>query len=139
MGDPRPELKKSFVSNIAQRVVEACRQEDAQARITFVGRDEAERTRVRVRSDGSASVEALQRALAKLMPYAHVSASVDALDGSPSAEILIPSADDEFAAAYKLASRRWLSRVLNSAAFVCLFVGLGMWISAEAEVEERDI
>lgn len=120
---PRP----SFTEGVAQRVIEACRIEDPAARITYVGRDEHKRTRVRVRSGGSASVQALQRALCRLMPYATVRTSEDVLDGSVQAEIIVPTKADEYGMARDAAASRLLNRGLAVAAFLLLVVGVGMW------------
>ena len=83
--------RPSFSEGVAQNVIDACRKQDPDARITYVGRDENERTRVRVRAGQGASVQSLQRALTRLMPYAKVRTSEDVLDGNVVAEIVIPT------------------------------------------------
>ena len=133
------ELKPNFVEGVAQRVIEACRREDADARITYVGRDEHERTRVRVRAGGNASIESLQRALSRLMPYAKVRTSVDTLDGSATAEILVPTAADEYAMAHGAASQTPLHRATAACAAMMMMIGVGMWIATAAEPGLRDI
>ena len=132
-------VPQGFVEGVAQRVIDACKREDADARITYVGRDEHERTRVRVRSSGNASVEALQRALSQLMPYAKVRTSVDALDGSATAEILVPTAQDEYDMAYAGASQKMLYRATTTCAAIMMRLGVGMWLATAAEQGPRDI
>lgn len=128
-GSPRP----SFSEGVAQRVLEACRLEDADARITYVGRDENERTRVRVRSGGSASVQALQRALQRLMPFAKVRTSEDILDGTVQAEIIVPTEDDEYRLAREAVAARRSAQLLLSGAFTLAVLALGVWLSAVAQ------
>lgn len=131
--------RASFTEGVAQRVIDACQREDPNARITYVGRDEDERTRVRVRSGGAASVQALQRALATLMPFAKVRTSEDVLDGTAQAEIIVPTARDEYEMAYSSASQKLTSRLASGLAFSLAMVGVGMWISGMANTEARDI
>ena len=118
------------MEGVAQRVVEACRKDDPDARITYVGRDETGRTRVRVRSGNGASVQALQRALQRSMPFARVRTSEDVLDGSANAEICVPTADDEYSMALSRASATMPLRVLTASAVACIAVGVGLWARA---------
>ena len=120
---PRP----SFTEGVAQRVVDACRKEDPDARITYVGRDETGRTRVRVRSGNGASVQGLQRALQALMPFAKVRTSEDVLDGSAQAEVCVPTAADEYTMAMADASNLLQHRMLVACAVACVALGLGLW------------
>lgn len=122
---PRP----SFTEGVAQRVVDACRKEDPEARITYVGRDETGRTRVRVRSGNGASVQALQRALKRLMPFAIVRTSEDVLDGSAQAEICVPTSADEYSMAKAEASGALPQRLLSAGAVACVALGMGMWVT----------
>lgn len=122
---PRP----SFTEGVAQRVVDACRLEDQDARITYVGRDETGRTRVRVRSGNGASVQSLQRALQRLMPYAVVRTSEDVLDGSANAEICVPTFADEYLLAKREASDQIPHRLLSGGAAVLFAIGFFMWVS----------
>lgn len=132
---PRP----SFTEGVAQRVLDACKREDADARITYVGRDADTRTRVRVKSGGGSSVQALQRALQRLMPYAIVRTFEDVLDGSASAEIVIPTAGDEQAMALAAAAQRLPFQLLTGGGLALLMVGVGMWLSALLEPATGDI
>ena len=119
--------RKSFTEGVAQRVLEACQQEDPDSRITYVGRDESERTRVRVRAGNGASVESLQRALHQLMPFAIVRTSEDVLDGSAQAEIVVPTLGDEYGMAYAQAADKIYNRVLGVLSAVFVAIGVGMW------------
>ena len=116
---PRP----SFTEGVAQRVLDACKCEDPDSRITYVGRDETGRTRVRVRSGNGASVQSLQRALQRLMPFAKVRTSEDVLDGSAQAEICVPTAGDEYAMAQAQAGAMLSQRALAVGAVACTVVG----------------
>lgn len=126
---PRP----SFSEGVARRVLEACRCEDSEARITYVGRDENQRTCVRVRSGGSASVQALQRALQRLMPFAKVRTSEDILDGTVQAEIIVPTEGDEYCLAREDVAGRLGAKLLSTGAFTLAVLAMGMWISAVAQ------
>lgn len=132
---PRP----SFTEGVAQRVVDACRKEDPDARITYVGRDETGHTRVRVRTGNGASVQALQRALQRLMPYAKVRTSEDVLDGSAQAEICVPTASDEYHMAKIAATNKLPHRILTAGAAVCVALGMSMWVTAIFEESAGDI
>ena len=132
---PRP----SFTEGVAQRVVDACRKEDPDARITYVGRDESGRTNVRVRSGNGASVQALQRALQKLMPYARVRTSEDVLDGSAQAEVCVPTASDEYAMAKAAAADALPHRMLATVAMACVVAGMGLWATTILDQPASDI
>ena len=119
--------RASFTEGVARRVAAACQQDDPGARITYVGRDEHERTRVRVRSGGGCSVQAMQRTLLKLMPYATVRTSEDVLDGSTQAEIVVPTKNDEYSMAKQAAAARIPIRVLGALACWLLLAGMGSW------------
>ena len=125
---PRP----SFTEGIAQRVIEACKRDDPDARITYVGRDDDERTRVRVRSGNGASVQAMQRTLKKLMPFARVRTSEDVLDGSVQAEITVPTARDERALARESAAALMLPRLLSAGAVGLTALVVAVWLAAVA-------
>lgn len=128
---PAP-TRPSFAEGVAQKVIDACRKEDPDARITYVGRDENERTRVRVRSGKSASVQSLQRALTRLMPFAKVRTSEDILDGEVVAEIVVPTKGDEYEMALTEAAQHPMLRVANMASVALALVGVGMWIASNA-------
>jgi hypothetical protein len=131
--------RKSFTEGVAQRVLEACKREDPDARITYVGRDETERTRVRVRAGNGASVQSLQRALQQLMPFAIVRTSEDVLDGSAQAEIVVPTAGDEYSMAYTQASDKMYNRVLGVVSIIFVAMGVGMWAATITEGPGPDI
>lgn len=127
---PTPARERpSFTEGVAQRVLDACHRDDPDARITYVGRDETGRTRVRVHSGGGASVQTLQRSLQRLMPYAKVRTSEDVLDGSVQVEIVVPTAEDERLNAWDLEAVKVLPRLLFSGSVSLLFLGLGAWLS----------
>ena len=132
---PRP----SFTEGVAQRVLNACHQEDPDARITYVGRDETGRTRVRVRSGNGSSAQSLQRALQQLMPFAMVRTSWDVLDGSAQAEICVPTASDEYTLAYAKAGALLPHRALAVSAAACVAVGMSMWMATIASQLTTDI
>lgn len=123
--DKRP----SFSEGVAQRVLDACRRDDPDARITFVGRDEDGRTRVRIRAGNGASVQTLQRGLQRLMPYARVRTSEDILDGSVQVEIVVPTEEDERGKAWEIEAQRPVYRVLLTGSLSLLLVGCGMYLS----------
>ena len=124
--------RPSFAEGVAQKVIDACKREDPDARITYVGRDENERTRVRVRSGKSASVQSLQRALTRLMPFAKVRTSEDILDGEVVAEIVVPTQGDEYDMALAEAAQLPMMRFVNMASVTLALVGVGMWIASNA-------
>jgi len=126
---PPTDKRPSFSEGVAQRVLDACRRDDPDACITFVGRDEDGRTRVRIRSGGGASVQTLQRGLQRLMPYARVRTSEDVLDGSVQVEIVVPTVCDERREAWDLEARKPLYRALLSGSVVLLLLGAGMFLS----------
>lgn len=121
--------RPSFTEGVAQRVLDACRRDDADARITYVGRNEDGRTRVRVHSGGGASVQTLQRSLQRLMPYAKIRTSEDVLDGSVQVEIIVPTAEDEWCHAWELEALKPLPRALLSSSLSLLLVAFGVWLS----------
>lgn len=131
--------RPSFTEGVAQRVLDACRRDDSDARITYVGRDETGRTRVRVHAGGGASVQTLQRRLQLLMPFAKVRTSEDVLDGSVQVEIVVPTAEDERRSAWELEAVKSVPRVLFSASLSLLFLGLGAWLSATLNGQAVDI
>lgn len=132
---PRP----SFSEGVARRVLDACRRSDPQAQISYVGRDENERTRVRVRSSNGCSVQSLQKVLKELMPFAAVRTSESVLDGSVQAEIIVPTGDDEYKLAYGASAQQWSGWLLQSAAAVLLLLGTGMWLSTLLDATAGDI
>ena len=130
---------KTFTEGIAARVLEICRGQDGDSRITYVGRDEDGRTVVRVRGGISSSVVSLQRVLGKLMPFARVRTSEDVLDGSVQTQIVIPTSADEWTLAYQDARGRLASRFLGAAWFMITVFGLGVWAAGIISAEPRDI
>lgn len=123
---PNHSDRPSFTQGVARRVLDACRREDAEARITYVGVDESGRTRVRVQSSTQSSVQTLQRILHKAMPFAIVRASEDVLDGTLQAELIIPTADDEFNMAYAKQKQALATRILSSGATMMAAAGASL-------------
>lgn len=115
--------------SVAQRVLNICKKTDDEAKITYVGRDEDDRTIVRVSSSAASSVSALQRALADAMPLARVRASENTLNGSMSAQITVPTADDEWEAAFAATLARRPFQALRAVVVAILLVGVWMWAS----------
>ena len=124
-GNGKP--SKTFTEGIAARILEICRGQDTDSRITYVGRDEDGHTVVRVRGGASSSVITLQRALGSLMPFARVRTSEDILDGSVQTQIIIPTSNDEWDLAYQTVKGRLASRLLRGLAFAITFFGLTVW------------
>ena len=120
---------KTFTEGIAARILDICKGQDTESRITYVGRDEDGRTVVRVRGGVSSSVVSLQRVLGTLMPFARVRTSEDVLDGSIQTQIVIPTIKDEWALAYQAIRGRLASRLLNGLAFVVTVFGLSVWVA----------
>ena len=130
---------KTFTEGIAARVLEICKGQDSDSRITYVGRDEDGRTVVRVRGGISSSVVSLQRVLGNLMPFARVRTSEDVLDGSIQTQIVIPTSADEWSLAYQSARGRLASRLLQALAFTMTMFGLGVWAAGVINAETREI
>lgn len=126
MSEPRP----NFAEGVASKVLEACRRDDPECRITYVGRDERGGTRVRVRSGNGASAHSLQRTLQTLLPFSSVSTNEDVLDGSASAEVCILNPEDEYAKAQELMRSSRSQRALNAATVAFAVLGVSMWLSA---------
>ena len=128
---PQPHSNRpSFTEGVAKRVLEACRREDADAQITYVGVDENGRTRVRVQSSRESSVETLQRSLRRAMPFAIVRASEDVLDGSLQAELIVPTADDEFSMAYERERQALATRLLSGGATMMAAAGASLLLAS---------
>ena len=74
-----------------------------------------------------------------MMPYAAVRTFEDVLDGSATAEIIVPTASDEYDKAYQAASESALHRMTGAAAFTMFLIGVGMWLATAANVNVSDI
>lgn len=135
----KPSERRSFTEVVASKVLQACKQQDADSRITYVGRDEDGRTVVRVRGGISSSVVALQRALRTLMPFARIRTSEDVLDGSVQATIIVPTASDEWNMAQDGVSKSNVSRSLHFAAMVVGLMGVGMWAATLLDADAKQI
>tara|TARA_B110001452_G_C15215076_1_gene421411 strand:+ start:1201 stop:1635 length:435 start_codon:yes stop_codon:yes gene_type:complete len=122
--------RPSFTEGVAKRVLDACRREDGDAKITYVGVDETGRTRVRVQSSTQSSVEAMQRILRKAMPFAVVRTSEDVLDGSLQAELIVPTCDDEFNMAYAREKQALSTRLLSGGATMLAAAGASLLIAS---------
>ena len=116
--------RPSFTQGVAKRVLDACRHEDTEARITYVGVDEDGRTRVRVQSSRASSVETMQRMLRKAMPFAIVRASEDVLDGSLQAELIVPTNQDEYSMAYTQQKQKFATQMLSSGVTIMATAGV---------------
>jgi hypothetical protein len=112
------------VDLIVREVHGACKTIDAACSVTYVGLDECERTVVRIRAGSSASVGALQRALARRMPFARVRASENVLDGSLQAQITLPTRHDETRLARASVARRAPVRALRALAIACACIAI---------------
>ena len=124
---------RGTTDSVAQRVLGICRRTDEGARITYVGRDESDRTVVRIASSVASSVSALQRGLASAMPLARVRTSENTLDGSMHAQITVPTCDDEWDQALGATVSRRPLKALRALAVAMLFIGIGMWWSGLME------
>jgi hypothetical protein len=122
--------RPSFTQGVARRVLDACKREDSEARITYVGVDESGRTRVRVQSSTESTVESLQRSLRKAMPFAIVRASEDVLDGTLQAELIVPTADDEFSMAYEQQKQALATRLLSGGATMMAAAGASLLLAS---------
>lgn len=122
--------RPSFTQGVARRVIDACRREDADAQITYVGVDESGRTRVRVQSSSESTVETLQRSLRKAMPFAIVRASEDVLDGSLQAELIVPTGQDEFNMAYAQQKQALATRLLSGGATMMAAAGASLLLAS---------
>ena len=123
------ETPRSFTEGVASRVLEACRKNDPESRITYVGRDETGRTVVRIRAGPQSSVVNLQRVLSKHMPYAIVRTSEDVLDGTVQVQVVVPTIDDEWALAKRQVQRQLVHRVLQATSLASALLGLGVWVA----------
>jgi hypothetical protein len=122
--------RPSFTQGVAKRVLDACRREDTEASITYVGVDETGRTRVRVQSSISSSVETLQRTLRKAMPFATVRASENVLDGTLHAELIVPTSQDEFSMAYAEARLAFVFRLLTGGVTAMVAAGASLVLAS---------
>lgn len=101
---------------VASSVQAAARKLDEGARVTFVGCDPVGRTTVKIATGAHASVAALQAALARLLPLARVSATEDVLSGDMMAQVVIPTAEDEWLLARERVSRQPALRAVRATA-----------------------
>ena len=129
MSAPGGELRTT--SAIAQGILDACRGLDDGARIAYVGVDDQNRTTVRLRAGAASSVTALQRVLRGTFPLARVATSENVLDGTVQAQIVVPSADDEWRLAYAATRERRVLQLLQLAAGTLACVALLAWGLAE--------
>lgn len=127
--------QRTATSAIARRVLEACHQTDGAARITYVACDHAERTTIKLQAGAASTLAALQATLAAAFPLARVGTSENVLDGSMAAEIVVPSADDEWALARDAARRRKPVWGLWALGLTCAVLGLAAWADAEGGVD----
>ena len=130
---------KTFTEGMAARILQICQGQDADSRITYVGRDEDGRTIVRVRGGNGSSVISLQRALGNLMPFARVRTSEDVLDGSVQTQIVIPTSGDEWTLAYQTAKSHLANRLLGILGFTVTMFGVGVWAASIINAEASDI
>lgn len=122
--------RPSFTQGVAKRVLDACRREDTDASITYVGVDETGRTRVRVQSSVLSSVETLQRSLRKAMPFAIVRTSESVLDGTLQAELIVPTSQDEFSMAYTKEKLTLFFRLLSGGATIIGAAGASLVLAS---------
>tara|TARA_Y100000768_G_scaffold387877_1_gene380795 strand:+ start:454 stop:888 length:435 start_codon:yes stop_codon:yes gene_type:complete len=137
------EKKPGTTDSVAARVLGICKLTDANAQIKYVGRDEDDRTVVRIASSMTSSVSALQKCLATAMPLARVGTSENTLDGSMEAKITVPTRFDEWIQANGITAERVPLKLLWLLSVALLCVGVGMWLSniveTTANVDLREI
>ena len=71
-------------------------------------------------------MQELQRTLAGLMPFAKVCTSENVLDGTAQAEIVVPTAADEWSRAQQIVKKRTFHAALRACGVGLALVGLGM-------------
>ncbi|MBE36442.1 MAG: hypothetical protein CMI16_12945 [Opitutaceae bacterium] len=114
---------------VAQRVLRACRKKDDGAVVTYVGRNDDNQTIVRVRAGNAASVGALQSSMQGIFPFARVRAHESVLDGTLHAEIVVPTAQDEWRFACADANTHKAVRMVKVVAFVLLIGGAALYVN----------
>tara|TARA_B100000575_G_scaffold181906_2_gene146075 strand:- start:1590 stop:2093 length:504 start_codon:yes stop_codon:yes gene_type:complete len=119
---PNQRNERTTCDDVAQRVLSACRKRDEGCMVTYVGRNDDDQTIVRVRAGNAASVGALQASMQNLFPFARVRTNESVLDGTLHAEIVVPTAHDEWKFACADASTHTGVRAMKVIAFA-LFVG----------------
>ena len=124
---------RGTTDSVAQRVLGICKLTDADAQIKYVGRDENDRTVVRIASSVTSSVSALQKCLSTSMPLARVGTSENTLDGSMEAKITVPTKLDEWVQANDITTDKRSMKTLRYVSVALLCVGMGMWLSSFVE------
>jgi hypothetical protein len=127
-------VARSSTDRVAQQVQHACKQLDDEARVVYVGCNDDGRTVVRVSAGATASVAALQRALAELLPLARVRASEDVLSGAMQAEVVVPTREDERALARARAKDRPALRALRAAGAALAVCAASLWVASHADI-----
>jgi hypothetical protein len=117
--------------SVAQRVLRTCRIEDEGANLAYVGKGDFGETIVRIASSTSSSVGSLQRTLAASFPLARVTSSENAIDGSLTAQISVPSSRDEWRKALKTTQKRAELQALWMIATSSMLVGVGWALAAQ--------
>lgn len=123
------EKKRGTTDSVATRVLGICKLTDVDAQIKYVGRDEDDRTVVRIASSMASSVSALQKCLSTAMPLARVGTSENTLDGSMEAKITVPTKLDEWIQANDITTERRSLKSLWFLSVALLCFGMGMWLS----------
>tara|TARA_X000001036_G_scaffold439627_1_gene491483 strand:- start:433 stop:840 length:408 start_codon:yes stop_codon:yes gene_type:complete len=113
---------------VAQRVLDACQKRDEGATVTYVGRNDDDQTIVRVRSGSASSVGALQASMQGLFPFARVRTNECVLDGTMHAEIIVPTAQDEWRYACSDASNNVSVKLMKLLAFALAAAGVSLYL-----------
>ncbi len=122
------EQQRHTCDDVANRVLAACRKKDEGAAVVYVGRNDDGQTIVRVRAGDTVSIGALQSGMQHLFPFARVRTSESVLDGTLFAEIVVPTAEDEWRFACSDAKNRTVVRLLKIAAFALFVSSLVLYV-----------
>tara|TARA_Y100001980_G_C14444846_1_gene230061 strand:- start:70 stop:486 length:417 start_codon:yes stop_codon:yes gene_type:complete len=118
----------STCDEVAQRVLNACQKRDEGAVVTYVGRNDDDQTIVRVRSGSASSVGALQASMQGLFPFARVRTNECVLDGTMHAEIVVPTAQEEWRYACSDASNSLSVKLMKLVAFALAVGGIALYL-----------
>ena len=120
--------ERTLQSSVVRRALDACRHVDPQARVVSMTEDgQTGLTHLRVRAGDAHTVNGLQQALWRAMPFATARVTENWMDGTLEADVTVLTAQQErLAARYEVAKTRLVAYwLLLGWAFILL--GMGEW------------
>ena len=120
--------KRTLQEAVVQRCQEACRLIDPQSRVVRMTEDGATGlTHVRVRAGDAHTVNGLQQALRRVMPFATTQVTESWMDGTLEADVTVLTAEQERRAARAEVTKTRLTKYWLLLAWVFVLLGMGEW------------